>query len=164
MTPLVSIGIPVFNAQRYLREALDSLIAQDYENIELVISENASTDGTAAICREYAARDPRVRYERAEMNQGAVWNFNRVYSLARGTYFMWAAFDDLRAPSYVRRCVERLEAQPSAVLCCTDVRLIDEAGRRIQPDPRMRLAHPVGGSPAARVRALAGAHFLVVFS
>ena len=163
MTPLVSIGIPVFNAQRYLREALDSLIAQDYENLELVISDNASTDDTAAICREYAARDPRVRYERAEQNQGAVWNFNHVYGLARGRYFMWAAFDDLRAPTYVRRCVERLEAQPSAVLCCTDVRLIDEAGRSLQPDPRMRLAHPVGGSPAARVRALAGANFWVDF-
>src|SRR6202035_4697616 len=127
------------------------------------ISDNASTDDTAAICREYAARDPRVRYERAEQNQGAVWNFNHVYGLARGRYFMWAAFDDLRAPTYVRRCVERLEAQPSAVLCCTDVRLIDEAGRSLQPDPRMRLAHPVGGSPAARVRALAGANFWVDF-
>ncbi|MEA2634874.1 MAG: hypothetical protein QOH92_1641 [Chloroflexota bacterium] len=163
MTPLVSIGIPVYNAQRYLKEALDSLIAQDYPAIELIISDNASTDETPAICREYAARDARIRYERVEQNQGAVWNFNRVYGLARGRYFMWAAFDDLRAPSYVRRCVELLEAQPSAVLCCTDVRLIDETGRSRPPDPRMRLAHPVGESPAARVRALAGANFWVDF-
>jgi len=163
MTPLVSIGIPVYNAQRYLAEALDSLIAQDYETIELIISDNASSDDTGAICREYAARDARIRYERAEQNQGAIWNFNRVFSLARGRYFMWAAFDDVRAPSYVRRCVERLEARPNAVLCCTDVRLIDEAGRSTQPDPRMRLAHPVGDSRAARVRALAGANFWVDF-
>jgi glycosyltransferase involved in cell wall biosynthesis len=163
MTPLVSIGIPVYNAQRYLREALDSLMAQDYSSIELIISDNASGDDTAAICREYAARDTRIRYQRAEQNRGAIWNFNHVYSLASGRYFMWAAFDDLREPSYVRRCVERLEARPSAVLCCTDIRLIDEAGRTTLPDPRMRLAHPVGESRAARVQALAGANFWVDF-
>ena len=161
MAPLVSVGIPVYNAQRYLREALDCLIAQDYEAIELIISDNASTDETSAICREYAARDPRIRYERAERNQGAVWNFNRVFSLARGGYFMWAAFDDLREPSYVRRGVEALEEQPNAVLCCTHVRLIDEAGRVTEPDPRMRLVHPIGETRAVRLRALAGANFWV---
>jgi glycosyltransferase involved in cell wall biosynthesis len=159
--PLVSVGIPLYNAQRYLREALDSLVAQDYEAIELIISDNGSTDDTPVICREYAARDPRIHYERADHNRGAVWNFNRVFSRARGEYFMWAAFDDLREPSYVRRCVEMLAAQPSAVLCCTEVRFIDEAGCITEPDPRMRLAHPLGESRAARVRALASANFWV---
>jgi glycosyltransferase involved in cell wall biosynthesis len=163
VAPLVSIGIPVYNAQRYLREALDSLVAQDYEAIELIISDNASTDETPAICREYAARDPRIRYERAEQNQGAIWNFHRVFELARGQYFMWAAFDDLREPSYVRRCVEALEEHREAVLCCTNVRFIDEAGRVTEPDPRMRLTHPVGKTRADRVRALAGANFWVDF-
>lgn len=159
----MSVGIPLYNAQRYLREALDSLVAQDYEAIELIISDNASTDETPVICREYAARDPRIRYKRAEQNQGAIWNFNHVFSLRRGPYFMWAAFDDLREPSYVRRCVEALEARPDAVLCCTDVRLIDEAGRLTEPDPRMRIVHPVGATRAARVRALAAANFWVDF-
>ena len=163
MAPVVSVGIPVYNAQRYLREALDSLIAQDYAPIELIISDNASTDDTPAICREYVARDPRIRYERAEQNQGAIWNFNRVFTLARGDYFMWAAFDDLRESSYVRKCVEALEQHRDAVLCCTDVRLIDEAGRVTEPDPRMRIAHPVGATRGARVRALAGANFWVDF-
>jgi glycosyltransferase involved in cell wall biosynthesis len=161
MTPLVSIGIPVYNAQRYLREALDSLVAQDYANIELLISDNASSDDTGAICREYAARDPRIRYERSAQNQGAVWNFNRVFSLAHGPYFMWAAFDDLRDASYLSRGVEALEARPNAVLCCTGVRLIDEAGRVTQPDPRMRIVHPVGETGAARLRGLAQANFWV---
>src|ERR1700737_36255 len=161
MAPLVSVGIPVYNAQRYLREALDSLVAQDYGAIELIISDNGSTDETPAICREYAARDSRIRYERAEQNQGAIWNFNRVFELARGEYFMWAAYDDLREPSYVRRCVEALEQHRDAVLCCTDVRFIDEAGRVTEPDPRMRLKHPVGETRADRVRALAGANFWV---
>jgi glycosyltransferase involved in cell wall biosynthesis len=161
MTPLVSIGLPLYNAQRYLREALDSLLAQDYPNIELVISDNASSDETGAICREYAARDPRIRYERAERNQGAVWNFNRVFRLARGEYFMWAAFDDVRDRSYVRRCLEAFERHPGAVLCCTGVRLIDEAGRVTQPDPRMRIVHPVGETRLARLEAIARANFWV---
>lgn len=163
MAPLVSVGIPVYNAQRYLREALDALLTQDYPAMELIISDNASTDATPTICREYAARHPRIRYERAEQNQGAIWNFNRVFTLARGEYFMWAAFDDLREPSSVRRCVEALERHRDAVLCCTDVRFIDEAGRVTEPDPRMRLAHPVGATRADRVRALAGANFWVDF-
>jgi glycosyltransferase involved in cell wall biosynthesis len=160
-TPLVSIGMPVYNAQRYLREALDSLLAQDYANIELIISDNASSDETGAIAREYTARDPRIRYQRAERNQGAVWNFNRVFGLAHGQYFMWAAFDDLRDRSYVRRCVELLERHPQAVLCCTEVQLIDEAGRVTPPDPRMRIVHPRGRTRAERVRALASANFWV---
>jgi hypothetical protein len=161
MTPLVSIGLPLYNAERYLREALDCLLAQDYEHIELNISDNASSDGTGAICHEYAAKDPRIRYERAEQNMGAVWNFNHVFSLASGEYFMWAAFDDLRSPSHVGRCVEALGRHPDAVLCCTEVQFIDEAGRVTEPDPRMRLTHPVGETRAARVRALAGANFWV---
>ena len=92
--PLVSVGLPVYNGERYLREAVDSVLGQTYVNLELVISDNASTDATEAICREYAARDPRVRYHRAERNRGAVWNFNRAFELARGEFFMWQAFDD----------------------------------------------------------------------
>jgi glycosyltransferase involved in cell wall biosynthesis len=160
-TPLVSIGLPVYNAQRYLREALDSLLAQDYDNLELIISDNASSDQTGAIASEYAARDARIRYERAAQNWGAVWNFNHVYRLAHGEYFMWAAFDDLRDLSYVRRCVESLEQHPEAVLCCTEVQLIDEAGRVTEADPRMRIVHPVGRTRAERVRALASANFWV---
>ncbi len=158
-TGLVSIGMPVYNAERYLREALDSLTGQDYRSIEVIVSDNASTDATPRICEEYAARDPRIRYQRAERNLGAVWNFNRVFELARGEYFMWAAFDDLREPSYVRRCVEALESHPNAVLCCTNIRIIDEAGRVAEGGRVGRVIHPVGRSRAERLRALAGANF-----
>jgi hypothetical protein len=123
--------MPLYNAERYVREALDALLAQDYENFELIISDNASTDTTESICREYAARDGRVRYHRAQSNMGAVWNFRRVFELSRGEYFMWAAFDDLRAPVYLSRCVAALEAHPDAVMCCTGVQVIDEAGREV---------------------------------
>lgn len=124
--------MPLYNAERYVREALDALLAQDYPNFELIISDNASTDTTERICREYAARDRRVRYHRAESNLGAVWNFRRVFELSRGEYFMWAAFDDLRAPQYLSRCVAALEAQPEAVMCCTGIQIIDEDGRAVE--------------------------------
>src|SRR6266508_180906 len=93
--PLVSIGMPVFNGQRFIRQALDSLLSMDYPNFELIISDNASTDGTAEICQDYAARDRRIRFYRNAKNEGAFGNFARVLALARGNYFMWAAHDDI---------------------------------------------------------------------
>src|SRR3989442_1198286 len=97
--PLVSIGLPIYNGERYLRQALDSLLSQAYENFELIVSDNASDDATPEICAAYAARDARIKYFRAPTNMGAVWNFNRVFELAGGEFFMWAAHDDLWHPS-----------------------------------------------------------------
>jgi glycosyltransferase involved in cell wall biosynthesis len=90
--PLVSIGMPVYNGENFLRLALSSLLAQDYPHFELIISDNASDDGTEEICREYQAHDRRIRYLRHRENRGSPWNFAFV---ARGDYFMWAAHDDL---------------------------------------------------------------------
>lgn len=157
--PLVSIGLPVYNGERYLRIALESVLAQTYANLELVISDNASTDGTEAICREYAERDPRVRYHRADRNRGAVWNFNRAFELARGEFFMWQAFDDARAPECVARCAAELAAHPDAVLCCTDVLPIDAAGHAVAEAARPRAFRPVGATPEARLRALARSRY-----
>lgn len=129
--PLVSIGVPVFNGASTLARALDNLLSQDYGNLEIIISDNASTDDTPHICEQYVRLDPRVRYYRAERNFGAPWNFNRAFDLSSGEYFMWAAHDDERAPSYVSACVERLEQSPEAVLCQTHtVVLIDD---QVQP-------------------------------
>lgn len=113
---LVSIGMPVYNGERYIVEALDSLLAQDYENFELIISDNASTDRTQGICLEYTSRDKRIRYYRNETNMGALWNFNRVFELSSGEYFMWASHDDLWRPHFISELVGLLEATPSAVL------------------------------------------------
>jgi len=99
--PLVSIGMPVYNGERFIRQALDSLLAQDYENFELIISDNASTDGTREICLEYGAKDKRIRYYQNEKNMGGAWNFRHVLELASGEYFMWAAHDDLWEPDFV---------------------------------------------------------------
>ena len=98
--PRVSLGMPVYNAQRFLREVLDSILAQTFTDFELIISDNGSTDATESICREYAARDPRVLYyPNDRVNHGPAWNYNRTEALARGEYFKWAAADDLLAPT-----------------------------------------------------------------
>src|SRR5688572_10868700 len=98
--PRVSIGLPVYNGENYLAEAIDSILAQTFEDFELIISDNASTDRTQEICEAYAAKDGRIRYYRSEVNKGSAWNFNRVFELARGEYFKWAAHDDYIAPEY----------------------------------------------------------------
>ncbi len=119
LTPKVSVGMPVYNGAETLPAALDSLLAQTYTDFEVLINDNASTDATEAICRAYAARDSRIRYERNSANLGAAGNFNRVFERARGAYFKWFACDDLLAPDYLAECVaalEHLQASASAEL------------------------------------------------
>lgn len=133
--PRVSIGLPVYNGQRYLEAALSALLAQSYSDFELVISDNASTDRTPDICRTFAAADPRVKYHRNETNLGANPNFNRVLELSTGEYFRWAAYDDVCTPHYLGKCVEALDNDHGAVLSHTGTTIIDEAGNFIDTDP-----------------------------
>ncbi len=133
-SPTVTIGVPVFNAERYLRPALDSILGQTYEDFDLIISDNASTDATAEICREYAARDGRIRYYRNVTNVGANRNFRRAFQLASGRYFKWAAHDDLCYPTFLARCVEVLDRDSSVVLCYTRTALIDDRGRLLSDE------------------------------
>ncbi len=125
----VSIGLPVFNGENYLALAIESLLAQSYEDFELIISDNASEDGTASICRDFAARDKRIRYYRNKVNLGAAPNFNQCVNLATGSYFKWAAHDDVCLPDYLRVCVRVLDRCHDVVLCHTLTRLIDARGR-----------------------------------
>jgi glycosyltransferase involved in cell wall biosynthesis len=129
--PILSIGLPVYNGENFLKEALDSILTQTFEDFELIISDNASTDKTEEICREYAARDQRIRYYRNEQNMGAARNYNRVLELSRGKYFKWASDDDLCAPEFLERCVEVLEQKPSVILSYPRSVRIDEEGRHI---------------------------------
>ncbi|MCW3473932.1 glycosyltransferase [Limobrevibacterium gyesilva] len=112
----MTVGIPVYNGARTIGRALDSLLAQSFTDFELIISDNASTDGTGDICQAYAARDKRVRYVRQPTNLGAGLNFRFVLVEARTPYFMWAAADDLWAPSFIERQLAVLEADPGIVL------------------------------------------------
>lgn len=125
----VSIGLPVYNGERFLREALDSLLAQTYSDFDLVISDNASTDQTEAICRAYAGKDRRVRYYRNKENIGAAYNYRRVFELSNAKYFKWATADDLCEPQHLARCAAVLDSDPSVVLAYPKARFIDEDGR-----------------------------------
>jgi glycosyltransferase involved in cell wall biosynthesis len=126
--PLLSIGLPVYNGARHLREAIDSLLAQDFRAFELVISDNASTDETETICKEYAARDGRVRYLRNEANVGAAANYNRVFEASVGKYFMWGSDDDVWDPRFARLCINRLEDSPGAIMCMGQIAFMREGG------------------------------------
>jgi glycosyltransferase involved in cell wall biosynthesis len=143
--PKVSIGLPVFNAERYLPASLHALLSQTCGDFELIISDNGSTDGTQAMCRAWAGRDPRIRYFRHDVNRGSMFNHNFVLGQARGEYFKWASHDDLVAPEYLERCVEVLERDPGVVLCHTRILLIDGEGNvdgRSGGSPGIDSPHP----------------------
>ncbi|RLB34962.1 MAG: hypothetical protein DRH12_17015, partial [Deltaproteobacteria bacterium] len=125
---LVSIGLPVYNGEKFLRRAILSLLTQDYENIELVISDNASTDATPKICQEFA-RDPRVHYFRQKRDIGMGANFQFVLDKARGEYFMWACHDDEWSHNLISSLVAKLESDPSLVLAFPKNRFVSESGQ-----------------------------------
>lgn len=156
--PLVSLGLPVHDGERFLTEAIDALVAQTFVDFELIISDNASTDATEAICREHARRDVRIRYWRSTANQGAVWNHNRVLDLARGEFFKWVHHDDICTPTFLEQCVAVFRSEPSAVvLVYPRSRVIDEHGAVLwehwdgldlrKPTPHQRLSQLVRNPP-----------------
>ncbi|MDF3015351.1 MAG: putative glycosyl transferase [Thermomicrobiales bacterium] len=130
----MSIGLPVFNGADYVAEAIASILRQTYQDFELLIQDNASTDRTEEICQEFARRDSRVSYVRNPENVGAISNYNLVFERARGRYFKWAAHDDVCAPTFFERCVEVLDAEPSVVLCSGQTRLINDDGSPVSLD------------------------------
>jgi len=129
--PRVTIGVPVYNGEKYLPLCLDSLLAQTYHDMEILICDNASTDRTEQICRDYAARDSRIRYVRNPVNIGLGRNFRRVLDLARGEYFKAAAADDWCGPEFIDQCVAALDLEPSSVLAYPRTRIVDDAGNRV---------------------------------
>jgi glycosyltransferase involved in cell wall biosynthesis len=153
--PLVTIGLPVFNGMPHLRTAVESLLRQTYSNIELVICDNASSDGTAKYCEALAQVHPHVRYLRNPENIGALENFARALAEARGEYFMWASHDDRWASGYVAGLTEVLSAAPDAVLATPAVIHIREDGT-LCSEPPDRPA--TGASRDANLRLLFADH------
>ncbi len=151
--PIVTIGLPVYNGEPFLRQALDAILAQSFDGFEVVVSDNCSTDQTPDICREYAARDPRIRYYRNDTNIGPCLNFDRTLELARGEFFAWTAHDDRMEPTFLERCLEVLRADPDLVLCQSLVRIIDEQDRQITVYDSA-LTHAGSPQPSQRFRSL----------
>lgn len=136
--PLLTIGMPVYNGERFVREAVESLLAQDYRNFVLIISDNASTDGTAGILAELAARDPRIRYVRQEQNLGSVANFRFVLDACSTEFFCWAAADDYWSPDWLSKVMQ--VAMVTHSLSFGVIETVDENGNRLwHPADRRRL-------------------------
>ena len=148
-TPLVSFAIPVRNAERHLATALDSVLAQTADDLEVVVSDNASTDSTPDLVRDYASGDDRVRYEPLARNAGQIANFNRVMALSRGTFVRWMGADDWVEPEYAQRCTARMQAEPEAVLVTTGQGFVDESGHETSADEPARGPH--GPDPVDRL-------------
>ena len=113
--PVVTIGMPVYNGEKYVRGALDSILSQTYTNFIVITSDNCSTDGTGEICRDYARKDPRVKYVRQNKNEGASFNFKYVFDQSSTEYFMWAACDDLRSSDFLELNIAFLKEHPEYV-------------------------------------------------
>jgi len=148
-TPLVSIGVPVYNGQNGIERALYSILNQTYRNIEVLISDNASTDYTRDICERVCAEDERVSYERQSVNVGPTANFNAVLDPARGDYFMWLGHDDWLSERYVEVCVETLNENPDVSLACGRTVYYQDRG---EPHPGVEM-QLLQNSPQDRVAA-----------
>lgn len=126
--PTISVGMPVYNGEQYLESAMQSVLAQTFDDFELIVCDNASTDRTAEIVRDFAAGDERILYRRNTHNLGAAGNYNRAFELGRARYFRWMNADDLIEPSLHAECFAALEAMPEAVLVYGRTRIIDADG------------------------------------
>jgi glycosyltransferase involved in cell wall biosynthesis len=125
---LVSIGLPVYNEALFLRESLDALLNQSYDEIEIVISDNASTDDTERICQEYCSANERIRCVRNDENIGAISNFQMVFQHARGEYFMWASGHDTWSPNFIESAVAALNKSVNAAIAVPSTRWVDGSG------------------------------------
>jgi glycosyltransferase involved in cell wall biosynthesis len=132
----VALGMPVWNGEKFVSEAIESILGQTYGDLELVISDNASTDATAEICRSYAKQDVRIRYIRQKKNIGAGPNHHEVYRHSSGRYFKWACHDDVLVPEFIDECVRVLDADEAVAVCCPATVLINEDGSLLRYSPQ----------------------------
>lgn len=164
--PRLSIGLPVFNGDDHLEQAIVSILSQTYTDFEFVISDNASTDRTEEICRHYAAKDPRINYFRNPKNMGATQNWYRVLDLAAGQYFASVAHDDLYAPGYMEKCISVLDQDPSIIVCYSKTSIIDEQGCPLEDDRILKMLsakiNTVSPSPSTRLYNVLAVDYLCI--
>lgn len=148
--PLVTIGLPVYNSATYLRQSIESLLGQTWSDFILIISDNASTDGTTEICLSYAQKDPRIRYYRNDENIGLPRNFTRVANLTETKYLKWSTADDYNDPTFVEKALAVMEQDPSIVLCYPKTIRVDKDGEN--PRPYEDNLHLIQDDPSDRFR------------
>ena len=125
---VLSVGLPVYNGEKYLESAIDSILNQTYKDYELIIVDNASSDKTQEICIKYARKDPRIKYYRNHYNVGGPRNYNIAFELSSGKYFKWTAHDDILDIKYLEECINILDSDDGIVLCHSRVGCIDKNG------------------------------------
>jgi len=155
-SPRLTVGLPVYNGDAFVAEAIESIIGQTFADWKLIICDNASTDRTGEICRDFAKRDSRIRYVRNEENIGLTRNFNKAFELSNSELFKWVAHDDICLPTFFERCIEALDTHPTAVMAYPLGRAIDAEGKSIDRyawTTPQRYDQP---SAAERFRALTG--------
>lgn len=130
--PLVSIGMPVYNEEKYIRASIEALLAQDYENIEIILSDNASNDNTSSICKELADANSNITFHQFNVNVGITRNFNHVLENSSGEYFMWASGHDLWSTNYITECVKIMINNPQAVISFGSSQWIDQDSQIMQ--------------------------------
>ena len=150
-SPPLTIGLPVYNGEDHVGATLDDIAGQSFGDFNLVISDNASTDRTSEICRDYAARDSRIRYHRNPRNLGLGPNFNRVFELCDTRYFKWTCHDDRHEPTFLERCIDALEHDPEVVLSHTATGLIGEHGEPLRYDKKRGAYLDNTGQPVTRL-------------
>ena len=146
--PRLTIGLITYNGADHIRRAIDSALGQTFSDLELLIFDNASTDGTSEICAAYAERDPRVRHVRHSETIPQSANFRGVLFAASTELFMWATDDDVRGPDFARRCIDALDREEGAVAACTEAEFREEAGGSTRP---ARGTFAISGDPVDRL-------------
>jgi len=129
--PLVSVGLPVYNGEEAIDRAIKSLMEQTYSNLEIVISNNGSTDGTQEILKRYQELDSRIKVFNSDVNRGSIWNFNKVFQESTGKYFMWASHDDNHDLRFVATCVQAMEKEEHAALCAPNMQMTSAGSNEV---------------------------------
>lgn len=152
--PTVAIGLPVYNGEAYIEQALRSLLAQTYNDFEVIVCDNASTDRTAEICRAIAEQDPRVRYIRNRENVGLAANWNKAFEFSRSPFFKWHAYDDLCAPTFLEECMDQFRRDPG-ISCAYSLAIMTDHGGLLAREPfePSLMKHLASPNPRIRLRA-----------
>ncbi len=127
--PLVTVGIPVYNGEKFLKKRLDSIQNQTFKNFEVIISDNASNDLTSDICKQYENLDNKIKYYRQEKNLGYVENFNYLIKNAKSKYFVIASVDDLWEPTFLEENIQILESNKKIIGSIGEVKFFGQVGK-----------------------------------
>ena len=158
--PKLNIGIPVYNGEKFIRNCLNSILNQTFTDFEIILSDNASTDSTTSICKEYAKKDSRILFLKQKSTNKALWNFNFVLQEAKSEYFMWASADDIWHPEYIEKNLMFLEKNPDFVGSTSEVELFNEIWdekdtskfKNIKPKKKYEWVHPLIGTFEQKVK------------